>query len=51
MKHKSAFFYTGKISPKREIKNKKFENEIVYKFQSPKVKAGKKKNKSPDAYI
>jgi hypothetical protein len=37
----AAYFLTGKISPRNEIKNQKFEYELIYegfKFQSPELK-------------
>jgi hypothetical protein len=38
----AAYFSTAKISPRNEIKNKKFEYELMivegFKFQSPELK-------------
>jgi hypothetical protein len=37
----AAYFLTGKTSPRNEIKNQKFEYELIYagfKFQSPELK-------------
>jgi hypothetical protein len=37
----AAYFLTGKISPRNEIKNENFEYELIYErlmFQSPELK-------------